>query len=457
MRILFAVFALFCQFSALLAQADFALFTRYDQLRVSPSRDSLAFRCVILDEAQPESPQLRVLLFTRKNDQPVCLNPQPERFVVSEDAKYLLFSAPTGLYLMTLNAIPRVGQVAFRQIGSQWEFEKFGFLLSGKRIFFKIKGGKNSDGSYYFRKPELAGPARPVFWLNLKKENKPHPGAAFQLPLFEIGKYSNISNGRQRSFFGFVRDSLSQFPGDYFLILKEKNSERILLSDCRPRLLAPNADSSQILVSVFHKNKNKNYLFERGTQKLILFSDKLIVSVSWLGRDKFIYLTESGLFLHSVSGGKTTRLSDWRFPNWYSIDLQIPKYKIEIKVDGKKFDEKAFFNALHKLGFSDKLISEQNQTKTIRNFHLGGFVSQSEALSAGEKLRHFGYNFHIERIHDIYNFFSNPGGEEQQPFDDGYAKIQYRKKQFRESRIIYVDRAGNFEILVPPMNSANSQ
>jgi len=106
---------------------------------------------------------------------------------------------------------------------------------------------------------------------------------------------------------------------------------------------------------------------------------------------------------------------------------------------------------------SSAALPGQNQIGTTERIRLGSFISRKQALLIGEKLGLGGYDLHIERISDIYDSFNSAGGDEQLPFRDGFAKIQYQKKQFWGSRIIYVDRGGNFEVLIPPMNSFNDR
>ena len=76
-----------------IAQDQFVQFTYYDQLTWSENGNQLAFRCVLLDEARPENLKANVLLKDLNVNRLLCLDRQPERFIISGDKKQLLFSS----------------------------------------------------------------------------------------------------------------------------------------------------------------------------------------------------------------------------------------------------------------------------------------------------------------------------------------------------------------------------
>ncbi len=455
MKKTFSLFAVFWCFNVVFAQSDFAVFARYDQLRVSPNRDSLVVRCIILDEAHPEQFKMHVLLLPSPDGQPVCLNPQPERFVISGDGKLLLISSPSGMFLISLERKSQSYQIYFRKVGSSWFFENFGFADNAKSIFFKIKNRTAQiSQTGIFSLPSKFPKSKYVSGLRLKLISEKLPDDTFQLPVYEIGKYSNLSIPEQQEFLGFVRDSLADFQGNYLLIVKNNKGKKILLTNCRPRLLAPNFDSTKVFVSVFHQNQNKNFIFDPNQQKLFPFSVEQIISVSWINPNRFIFLSGKGLFFQDIVSGDTKKITVWRFPPWAEdIQLLPPKFELQIKSVFQQSEGTALLDSLKKFGFSGRLIPAMSQSRQGFRVRVGGFLSRKEALVAGEKLKQRGFDFWIDEIEDVFEYFNSPGGREAKRFANGFAKIQYQKDDFLKSRVIFVDSAGNFQVLLPPMGS----
>jgi hypothetical protein len=67
--------------ASIFAQEQFVQFTYYNQLTWSEDGNQLAFRCILLDESNPEHLKSNILVKDLLNDQLICLNPQPERFI----------------------------------------------------------------------------------------------------------------------------------------------------------------------------------------------------------------------------------------------------------------------------------------------------------------------------------------------------------------------------------------
>ena len=166
------------------SQDDFVLFTHYDQLTWSPKGDHIAFCCLLLDESNPDNILVNNLIKNLKTNRLTCLNPKPERFVISKDKKYLLFSGVYGLYILSIDPEPRIAQLIFREPTASWFFKDFGFSKQSGEIYverFDYLANQANKENYFIDLTELA---RPIdINQTIKKLNKVKKSKHFNLPV----------------------------------------------------------------------------------------------------------------------------------------------------------------------------------------------------------------------------------------------------------------------------------
>ena len=309
----------------ILSQDDFVQFTRYDQLNWSPDGSQLAFRCLLLDEANPDKISANILLKSLSTDQLICLNPQPERFVISKDKKFLLFSSVYGLYLLSIEPESKAGQILFRNPAASWFFKDFGFYENKNIIYVEsidYSSGQITKENYQI---DPANISRSIIGnIKLKKITEKIIAGPFNQQVDEFVHKNNYSIKLKNYSIQFNKNNTN----NYELVLKTKNpvSSKSLIDNCRPRLLSINPDSSKLIISLFQDKGNLTYLFETHSKKLTLIKNQRYFSVSWLDNSRYICINENGLFLRKINLPGDFQLNNWLLPEWcQNINLGFPK------------------------------------------------------------------------------------------------------------------------------------
>ena len=289
---------------SLFSQEQFVQFTYYDQLTWSDDGNQLAFRCVLLDESNPEQVKTNILIKTLNEEQLVCLDPQPERFIISKDKKHLLFSGSYGLYLVSLEENNRAAQLYFRNPAATWFFQDFGFLKDRSTIYldrYESTTMKTVQETFRIQAPEYS--TQSIGWAEIKPVKTISRSSRFDLPVDEIKgklqtaiKIDNIS-------VEFLSQPDPDDPGNFKLIYQPSRKSpfhAILLERCRPRLLSVNPDSTEIIASVFQQGEHRTYRIPFASRQLIAIENKRYFSISWLDAKQYFCLTEDGLFLRNL-------------------------------------------------------------------------------------------------------------------------------------------------------------
>lgn len=325
------------------SQDDFILFTHYDQLTWSPSGEQIAFRCLLLDESNPGNIFVNVLIKDLETKQLGCLNPQPERFVISKSKKYLLFSSIYGLYIQTIESEPRAGQIIFRDPAVSWTFKDFGFYEETETIYverYNYLSAQTNRENFWIDVTKMVRPIN--FNPVIKKPGKVKELKPFNLPVDGfLNKIQNSITLKNESLI-FVKNK----TGDFDMVLKDSDSgrEKVLVKNCRPRLLSANPDRSLAIVSLFENNGHVAYLFNAEAKKLTLIKNQRYYSVSWFENHRYVCINEDGLFLKKIYLKAGKKLNDWILPEWcQNIDLSFPKYLFDF-YNREKLPEKKSFN-----------------------------------------------------------------------------------------------------------------
>ncbi len=437
------------------SQEQFVQFTYYDQLTWSENGDQLAFRCILLDESQPERLKVNILIKDLSNDRLICLDPQPERFVISRDKKFLLFSSIYGLYLISLEKPAQPVQIYFRDPASNWYFHDFGFLKNKTSIYVELYDRESDQvAQEYYRIPTLKTTNTSIEWADIKKEDKIR-SSAFNLRVDEL-RGNQLPEVQLKS--ALIKFLPQADPGNYELVYQSeslKSSPEILLRDIRPRLLSANPTKTEVIVSVFQSNGHQTYRFSVKTKKLISIENKRYFSLSWLDDSRYICATEDGMFLRNIELLTNKKMNQWQLPECcQSIDLSFPQCELQVGFAPKKKAAEYLSENLFKAGYFPRIKYVKDQTKAGYRIRVGGFADKKKAQEAGLELKRKGYDLWIAEISDLYDYFNSLHQEERKPFrNEKEAIVEYKFYNYLRSRIILKTPDHNDKLIVDEMNN----
>ncbi len=440
------------------SQEQFVQFTYYDQLTWSEDGNQLAFRCVLLDESQPEKLISNILIKDLMREQLLCINPQPERFIISKDKKNLLFSSIYGLYLVKLEGEPRAAQIYSRNPTADWYFQDFGFFEE-KNKFYILRFDKTKmeivKENYQIIPSKFNDHL--ISWGNIEKIENVR-SAPFNLHLDEM-KGDRTTEIRMKN--NVIKFVPAYKPGDYQLIYRSKQqpiSQKILLDQCRPRLLSVNPDTSEMLISVFEGEGLKTYRFLFSKKELILIENKRYFSVSWLDNSRYLCITEEGMFLRNIERTINKKLDNWQRPEWcHQIDLTFPNYELQVGFEPEERLAEQIASQLLKSGYLARIKYYKDQAREGYRIRVGGFKTRRQAQLIGEELKKKGFNFWIDQLTDLYDYFNSIKSVERKSLNDKTALIQYKFDNYLRSRIILMESNKKKRILVNEMNNIPGQ
>jgi len=427
------------------AQDQFTQFTYYDQLTWSKNGNQLAFRCVLLDEARPEQLRSNLLLKDLTTNQLLCLDPQPERFVISGDKKQLLFSSIYGLYLMKLDNQFQTTQIYFRNPAVNWWFHNFGFYEGRKEIYID-RNDRNYQKvireNYRIHSPRFSDQI--ISWTDIDKLKRVRAKIS-NLPIDGTrgGDLPEIK----------IRNTLIKFvpqsgPGNYQLVyqnISQRSEPVVLIESCRPRLLSVNPAQQDIIISVFQGKEHRTYRLNFASKKLIPIENKRYFSVSWLDKSRYICITDDGLFLRNLDLTIDKKLNNWSYPKWCNqIDLSFPKFELQVGFEPNK-------RAAEQLAARMKYYKDQSREGY--RIRVGGFKTRTQAQERGEELKKKGFDYWIDQIADLYDYFNSNRLEEKSQYGDKFVNIQYKFENYLRSRIVLIDEKKKKHVIVDEMNN----
>lgn len=435
-----------------MAQERFVQFTYYDQVRWSPDGKRLAFRCILLDEGRPEIVKANLLLKDLLADQLLCLNPQPERFKISQDRKYLLFASAYGLYLLSLEKNGQPMLVYFREPTADWYWQDFGFYRDSKAIYIQREddAGAPVQENYRLKLPDMN--RADIGWLKMKKISRRPHSPQFNLPMDELNQRTSLR----------MKNIIFQFetgtePGEYRFVLKsvtQPSSPTALIKACRPRLLSANPDSSEVIVSVLEGGRHHTYRYSLGASKLVPLAEVRYLAISWLDTRHYICLSDSGLFWRSIDGTLSRRLDAASVPEWcQSIELELPQFEIQVGFEKDKNRAEELVERLRTEGYSARLKYVKDLSQQGYRVRISGFKTRDEAQQVGRQLKTKGYGFWVDALTDWFDYLNTTWPDERETFDQQTAVIAYRLDRYLRSRIEVIDARGKRRILVDEMNN----
>ncbi len=438
------------------AQHEFVQFTYYDQLTWSPDGQQLAFRCILLDESQPERLRINVLVKDLARDRLFCLDPQPEHFVVAQNKKQLLFSSSYGLYLMSLDPPSAPVQIYFRDPTTPWYFQEFGFLKKNSGIYVdRYEPATDKVVRHYFRLPAVRAAAATFDWAEATPVSKIR-GAAFNLPQDGPNVEPTARVKLKQAAIQFVAKSQ---PGSYDLVFQPSGiraqAATVLLKDVRPRLLSANPRQTDVILSVFAATGHKTFHFATQSGQLAPIDSSRYYTLAWLDDQRYLCVTDQGLILRSIDRSLDQKLNNWPLPTWcQSISLALPQYELQVGFEPDRPSAEKISSQLAKMGYFARLKYHQAQNKAGYRIRVGGFFTRSEAQQFAIRLKRQGFNYWIVPIDDWYDFFNASRASERRSFNDSAeAMIEYKFDRYLRSRIVLKAPNKPDRVIVDEMNN----
>lgn len=455
--LILSTLTLFFNNNYVFSQDDFIQFTRYDQLHWSLDGNKFAFHCILLDEARPEQIFANVLVKDLASDRLICLNPKPERFVISKDKKYVLFSSIYGLYISSLETQSKTVQLYFRAPTVNWIFQDFGFYQDMTTIYVN-RFDNNSMETFRENYPigEVKFTGQSISCIELKKLKKTVRAGRFNLPVSDIINKKDYNVKIKNQVIKFVAETSRKYIGNYQLISESNktSSPTVLFKNCRPRLMSVNPNNSGIIISVFKDSGHITYRFNLNKNKLALIENKRYFSISWLDDSRYICITEDGMFLRNIELTINRKLDGFILPNWCKkIDLNFPKYELQVGFAEKKDQANNMVTQLRQSGYHARMEFIQNKSRQGYRIRVGGYHFKNQAQAAGKKLEKKNYQFWIDEIKNLYEYFNTISPVKKKDFLKKSAKIEYKKDLYLRSRILLVNKNRKEEIVVDEMNN----
>ncbi|MCI0493422.1 SPOR domain-containing protein [candidate division KSB1 bacterium] len=440
------------------SQEQFIQFTCFDQLAWSDDGNQLAFRCVLLDESNPEQIRTNLLVKNLKSDRLACLDPQPERFIISRDQKYFLFSSSYGLYLVSLEENNRAVQLYFRNPAATWFFQDFGFLKDGSTIYIdRYESATMKTVQESFRIPSPGFSSQFIDWFALKKIRNKSRSSRFDLPIDEMKEKLQTAIQIKDIRIEFLSQPDADDPGNFKLVYQPSRKSAVhsvLMERCRPRFLSVNPDSTEIIASVFQQGEHQTFRFPISSRQLIAIEKKRYFSISWLDAKQYICLTEDGLFLRNLDLSVNRKIDQWQIPEWCKgVNLDLPKYELQVGFEPEKHRAEQLISKLQKSGFHARMKYFKDQSKAGYRIRVGGFLTREQAQMTGEQLKKKGFEFWIDKVTDAYDFFNSMRSEEQKLYGDKIAIVEYRMDNYVRSRIVLKMPNKKEQVLVDEMNN----
>lgn len=294
-------------------------FCRFDNLNASPDGGKLAFDCYYFEENALEKPLHLVIQVDFSSKQMVCLNPPPNRFVVSTDKKYVLFSSMIGLYLFPLAQPENCVQLKFLNPAADLIIRDMGFAEMGATIYWTMadRWGENSQ-EHYLKIPKFAD-TNPKEIQQTELEN---------LPKAEFEKYNLKADGpetsrlRQIKLNQNVELSFQNEPGQRMDLLSafmknvKTGTQERLLTNFRVRLVSQNPKKNGILFSTWDEKNQGQTWFVNDAQQFSSLAPRDFRFVSWLSNQEFIGLANQSLY-KVLTSGEPEKLNQWPYPTWY--------------------------------------------------------------------------------------------------------------------------------------------
>ena len=285
------------------AQDETARYCEFTNLQLSPDSTALIFNIDYFEEGESQSTTPIFLGKKLTTGKITCFNPQPLRFSISGNKRYLLFSALYGIFIQELTDSSQCRQLTFFDPTSDEYLREMGFFAADSGVFWITE---NYDGEIISQ----------IFFRIQKDSSTGQSATKFlKIPIQNTWKKSSLPvadpNSGQKSEFKLANQRLRYLitprtGADYDLsdIAFQKSvssPQKIILSKIRPWLISICPAEKWILFSGWQKVTGEfSWLNLAGTDSLRKIDAGSFKFVSWIDSSAFFGLNKAGLIQYST-------------------------------------------------------------------------------------------------------------------------------------------------------------
>lgn len=316
--------------SSIFAQDDVLRYCRFKNLAWTPDGQNLIFESYYIEEGTDKIDPPAIFMKNIQTEKIVHQNPVLERFAISADKKYLIFSSRFGIFVMQLLRPENCGQIVFLNPAENKFLKSIGFfdVSKGIGVYWKMVDSWGEDVETRLHQIK-AFPIRSdsmIYWMNSQQVKKKRykdttapvidPGSA------RVKSYPCLMMKTNLIF----KPISSKTPDLLDLIQNDWNirKEKKILEKIRPRLFSYSPDSSQAIVSYWQeKSGEMTQLYHIKTQKIQRIFNEAFKFISWVNNTELIGLTQSGLYKFNLNQLKSQKLDGWKIPATYKTSKII--------------------------------------------------------------------------------------------------------------------------------------
>jgi len=320
------------------AQPRNARYCEFSDLRLSSDSTALLFNAEYFEEGQHQGAS--ALINNLKTGELTCINPQPLRFAISGNGKYLLFSALFGIFFQELADSGFCRQLTFLNPASAVYLRDLGFFAADSGVFWTTENYHSellekkfwqiqTDSSAAQRIVGISEIPAPVKW---KKSSltvaDPNSGRKNEIKLAKQKLRLSITSGAAPDF------DLSDISFQKSASGKKKS----LFSKVRPWLISVSPTQKWIIFSIWQKAKGESsWLNLAGTDSLTEIGAGAFKYVSWIDSIRFVGLNPQGLFQYSTDALVSEPLLRCQFPHAMVVTDSARVGQTEIQVGTQVF------------------------------------------------------------------------------------------------------------------------
>ncbi len=333
--------------SLVFAQEETIRYCRFNNLAWLSDGQNLIFESYFIEEGVNNIGAPAILMKNITTEKIVHLNPVLERFAISADKKYSIFSSRFGLFLMEVAKPENCGQIHFLNPSENKYLKSIGFfeLPKGIGLYWKMVDSWGEEIAVQLRQindfPTHSDSV--IYWLN----SQPVKNREFKdvtLSVIDPNAARKLIYPCVKLKTSFIFKPVSPKTPDLLdFIQRDWNpkKEKKLIEKVRLRLFSYSPDSSRIIVSCWQeKSSETTLLYNIKTRQLREISNEAFKFLSWINDMEFIGLMQSGLFRFNLNQTKLQKLNHWKIPaSYHTVHHGILKIA-NLKSAGKTVENK---------------------------------------------------------------------------------------------------------------------
>lgn len=356
------------------SQEDFVRYCRFNSLKWSPKGTELAFTTRYYEEGQNETPSVQILIKNLKTETLTCINPLPQRFTISRDKRFLLFSSLYGIYIMDLNQKNRCSQLTGLDPTGDQYIQKLGFLKGKLAVYWVLND--YSAGNIIEKYIQIHPDSFKVqpYIQSLRAET---------LTVDEVINFSLRVDGPRSTALGKYHFPAEKYKvvfrsrtGNEYDLMNliqidlQTEQETIIMEKFRPRLFSINPAKTHYVISTWQTDNSENTWYSVvGSNSVMKISNWSLKFISWLSPEEFVGLSAAGLFLYNIKKAQWQRLDNWILPEWYAVNLNespdnLPAAASHKKMNAKRGTQIAEIEESTGLFIRSRIIIRNDTTKT---------------------------------------------------------------------------------------------